>query len=195
MRASISVTRSSRAAVTRAPTSASCASQKSRPSASASSLRMARSSALRWASACAYARRVAARASSLAYGALPEPVRALARQCVLDYLGVALAGAGDPLVDILLNEMGEAGGAPQKQADARCERDRGAEIDEYLACGHTLGYRLPDRGEIALGQTLDSECDHDRRKDRMARACDPHRPCSGAIPVHSIRLLHAQTPA
>ncbi len=58
-------------------------------------------------------RQLAARACSVTYDALPEKVRALARQCVLDYFGVALAGAGDPLVAILLDEFAEAGGAAQ----------------------------------------------------------------------------------
>jgi len=40
-------------------------------------------------------------------------VRELAGQCILDYLGVALAAAQDPLVQILLDEMVEAGGSPQ----------------------------------------------------------------------------------
>ena len=40
---------------------------------------------------------IAEGASALAYDDLPAPARALARQCVLDYLGVALAGAADPL--------------------------------------------------------------------------------------------------
>ena len=40
-------------------------------------------------------------------------MRAIARQCVLDYLGVAFAGAQDPLVRILLDEMAEAGGSQQ----------------------------------------------------------------------------------
>ena len=56
---------------------------------------------------------LAARAAATTYDALPAPVRALARQCVLDYFGVALAGADDPLVRILLDEMLEAGGAEQ----------------------------------------------------------------------------------
>src|SRR5437016_5604146 len=56
---------------------------------------------------------LAERASAAAYDALPEPVRELARQCVLDYYGVALAGADDPLVHILLDELTEAGGAAQ----------------------------------------------------------------------------------
>jgi 2-methylcitrate dehydratase PrpD len=56
---------------------------------------------------------IAEAASALAYDDLPAPVRELARQCVLDYLGVALAGADDPLVRILLDEIAEAGGSPQ----------------------------------------------------------------------------------
>ena len=58
-------------------------------------------------------RALAERAAMLRYDDLPEPVRELARQCVLDYLGCAVAGAGDPLVGILLDEMLEAGGAAQ----------------------------------------------------------------------------------
>src|SRR6516164_2544107 len=56
---------------------------------------------------------LAARAGALRYDELPAPVRELTRQCILDYLGVALAGAQDPLVRILLDEMAEAGGSPQ----------------------------------------------------------------------------------
>jgi 2-methylcitrate dehydratase PrpD len=56
---------------------------------------------------------LAARASALPYEALTEPVRAVARQCLLDYYGVALAGKDDALVRILLDEMREQGGAAQ----------------------------------------------------------------------------------
>jgi 2-methylcitrate dehydratase PrpD len=58
-------------------------------------------------------RTLAARASLLAYDELPDGVRALARQCVLDYLGVGLAGADDPLVLILLDELSEPGADTQ----------------------------------------------------------------------------------
>src|SRR5437773_12450283 len=58
-------------------------------------------------------RTLAAQASAVTYEALPEPVHELARQCVLDYYGVALAGADDPLATILLDELSEAGGAAQ----------------------------------------------------------------------------------
>ncbi|HYP37798.1 MAG TPA: MmgE/PrpD family protein, partial [Stellaceae bacterium] len=56
---------------------------------------------------------LAERAIALRYDELPAPVRELAGQCILDYLGVALAAAQDPLVQILLDEMVEAGGSPQ----------------------------------------------------------------------------------
>jgi 2-methylcitrate dehydratase PrpD len=56
---------------------------------------------------------LAERAIGLRYYELPAPVRELAGQCILDYLGVAIAGSQDPLVRILLDEMAEAGGSPQ----------------------------------------------------------------------------------
>jgi 2-methylcitrate dehydratase PrpD len=56
---------------------------------------------------------VAHRNAALGWDDLPEPVREVARQCVLDYLGVAIAGAGDPLVAMLRDELAEAGGAEQ----------------------------------------------------------------------------------
>src|SRR5579862_8545167 len=58
-------------------------------------------------------RTLAERACAVTYEALPEPVRELARQCVLDYLGVGLAGSDDGLVSILLDELSEAGGTAQ----------------------------------------------------------------------------------
>jgi 2-methylcitrate dehydratase PrpD len=56
---------------------------------------------------------LAFRAASLRWEDTPEPARAVARQCLLDYLGVAVAGAGEPLVRMLFDEMREAGGAEQ----------------------------------------------------------------------------------
>jgi 2-methylcitrate dehydratase PrpD len=58
-------------------------------------------------------RALAAQASALSYQDLPNGAREIARQCILDYLAVAIAGAGDPLVRILLDEMKEAGGSPR----------------------------------------------------------------------------------
>jgi 2-methylcitrate dehydratase PrpD len=56
---------------------------------------------------------LAGRACAFEYDELPAPAREIARQCVLDYLGVAIAGAAEPLVGLLLDELTEAAGAPQ----------------------------------------------------------------------------------
>ena len=56
---------------------------------------------------------LARKSASLEYDDLPQDARELARQCILDYFGVAVAGAGDGLVRLLLDELTEAGGAPQ----------------------------------------------------------------------------------
>lgn len=56
--------------------------------------------------------RLAARVAGLAYESLPAEIRELARQCLLDWLGVTLAGAREPLSRILLAEAAEQGGAP-----------------------------------------------------------------------------------
>ncbi len=56
---------------------------------------------------------LARKSAALQYGDLPRDAHELARQCILDYFGVALAGAGDELVRLLLDELAEAGGATQ----------------------------------------------------------------------------------
>src|SRR5580704_16841037 len=84
---------------------------------------------------------LAAQASAVTYDDLPEPVRVLARQCVLDYFGVALAGADDPLAAILLDELAEAGGAPQASVighTARLPALSAALVNG--AIGHALDY-------------------------------------------------------
>src|SRR5437867_12121925 len=84
---------------------------------------------------------LAARACALGYDDLPGPAREIARQCVLDYLGVALAGAADPLVELLLDELTEAGGAPQASIigrDARLPALAAALVNG--AAAHALDY-------------------------------------------------------
>jgi 2-methylcitrate dehydratase PrpD len=58
-------------------------------------------------------RTLAARAQALRYDEVSAEARALARQCVLDYVAVTLAGAGEPLTTIMLAELAEQGGAAQ----------------------------------------------------------------------------------
>ena len=52
---------------------------------------------------------LAEQARSLTFADLPDDVRALARQCVLDYVACTLAGSKEDLTGILLAEMEEAG--------------------------------------------------------------------------------------
>ena len=46
---------------------------------------------------------------------IPEPARVVARQALLDFIGVAIAGAREPLADILAAEIDAEGGHPQAQ--------------------------------------------------------------------------------
>ncbi len=56
---------------------------------------------------------LAAFAAHLNHNDTPAEAREVARQCLLDVLGVTLAGAREPLVEMLAAEAEEAGGAPQ----------------------------------------------------------------------------------
>jgi 2-methylcitrate dehydratase PrpD len=57
-------------------------------------------------------RALAEQARGLRYADLPDDVRMLARQCLLDYVACTLAGAKEELTEILLAEAQEQGGAP-----------------------------------------------------------------------------------
>ena len=61
-------------------------------------------------------------ARTLTYADLPDEVRTLARQCVLDYIACTLAGSKEDLADILLAEMAEQGGAPIATVIGHAER-------------------------------------------------------------------------
>ncbi|MGE5269645.1 MAG: MmgE/PrpD family protein [Thiohalocapsa sp.] len=99
---------------------------------------------------------LAERGRVIRYEALPDDVRALARQCVLDYYGVALAGAADPLARILLDELAEAGGAEQASVighDARLPVLAAALVNG--AIGHALDYddvnlAMPGHPSVAI---------------------------------------------
>lgn len=56
---------------------------------------------------------LAARSAALCYTDLPEDVRLRVRQCLLDWIGVTLAGACEPLVHMLAEEAREQGGHAQ----------------------------------------------------------------------------------
>ena len=55
-------------------------------------------------------RALSEQARTLTYGDLPDEIRALARQCVLDYVACTLAGAPEELTEIMLAELVEQGG-------------------------------------------------------------------------------------
>src|SRR5438045_6696763 len=106
--------------------------------------------------AVALTQTLAAQASAVTYEALPEPVRELARQCVLDYYGVALAGADAPLATILVDELAEAGGAAQ--ASIIGHRVKLPALSAALvngAIGHALDYddvnlAMPGHPSVAI---------------------------------------------
>lgn len=64
-------------------------------------------------------RPLAAFASGLNHNDMPAAAREVARQCLLDVLGVTLAGASEPLVEMLAAEATEAGGAEQASVIGR----------------------------------------------------------------------------
>lgn len=80
-------------------------------------------------------------ASSYRFEKLPEEVVLCAKHCFLDWLGVTIAGARQPLTRILLAEARSEGGAPQ--ASVIGERDRVALLQAALingAASHALDY-------------------------------------------------------
>ncbi len=83
-----------------------------------------------------------ARAAALAGAPLRDDVRELARQCVLDWIGVALAGASEPLVRLLRAQADEEGGRPAASLvggdGARATLRQAALING--AAGHAIDY-------------------------------------------------------
>lgn len=72
---------------------------------------------------------------------LPADVREAARRCVLDWMGVALAGASDPLIGILTGVAQDEGGQPACALVAQPQRV--APLQAALingAAGHVLDY-------------------------------------------------------
>src|SRR5258708_6282538 len=99
---------------------------------------------------------LARKSAALEYKDLPRDARELARQCILDYFGVAVAGAGEELVRLLLDELTEAGGAPQ--ASVIGHQNRLPALSAALvngAAGHALDYddvnmAMPGHPSVAI---------------------------------------------
>lgn len=84
---------------------------------------------------------LAARAVSLTYDDLSEPVRRVAKQCLLDWIGVAIGGRDSDLVHILRDDAGEEGGEGPCTILGQGER-RPAYTAALIngAMGHALDY-------------------------------------------------------
>ena len=92
---------------------------------------------------------LAERASSLRYQDLPDEVRVLARQCVLDWLAVTLAGSREALSRILAEQALEESGRPAASLigrDAKVSAQQAALVNG--AASHALDY---DDVNMAMG--------------------------------------------
>jgi 2-methylcitrate dehydratase PrpD len=65
---------------------------------------------------------LAARAAGLRFASLPEDIVELAQQCLLDWLGVTIAGAGDQAARIVRDEVMSQGGHPQASLIGRPQK-------------------------------------------------------------------------
>jgi 2-methylcitrate dehydratase PrpD len=61
-------------------------------------------------------------AAGLTYDGLSDAVRREARRCLLDYVGTALGGAGEPIVDVLLRTAANWQSSPQATVIGRTTR-------------------------------------------------------------------------
>ena len=86
-------------------------------------------------------RALAAFAATLRYDDLPAPVLAVAKHCILDWLGVTLAGSHDPLVGMLIDEVDDQGGNAQASIigwNRRASMSQAALVNG--AAGHALDF-------------------------------------------------------
>jgi 2-methylcitrate dehydratase PrpD len=99
---------------------------------------------------------LACRAAILCGEDISQAARDIARQCVLDYLAVAIAGAGEPLARMLRDEMTDAGGAGQ--ASVVCHQGQLPLLSAALVNGvaaHALDYddvnvTMPGHPSVAI---------------------------------------------
>jgi 2-methylcitrate dehydratase PrpD len=99
---------------------------------------------------------LAGKSATLEYEDLPPEAHELARECILDYFGVAVAGAGDELVRLLHDELSEAGGVTQSSVIGH--QTRLPALSAALvngAAGHALDYddvnmAMPGHPSVAI---------------------------------------------
>lgn len=86
-------------------------------------------------------RGLAAHASAITWADLPEEARTVAKQCLLDMIGVTLAGTREPLSEMLLAQIRDEGGAPHASllgTDVRSSTAQAALFNG--AAAHALDY-------------------------------------------------------
>jgi 2-methylcitrate dehydratase PrpD len=95
-------------------------------------------------------------ARGLSYADLPDEIRALARQCVLDYVACTLAGASEPLTTMLLAELAEQGGREEAAVIGHAARLPAASAALVNgAAGHALDFddvnlAMPGHPSVAI---------------------------------------------
>ncbi len=95
-------------------------------------------------------------ARKLTYADLPEEIRTLARQCVLDTIACTLAGASEPLTALLLAEMTEQGGRAEAGVIGHAARLPAASAALVNgAAGHALDFddvnlAMPGHPSVAI---------------------------------------------
>lgn len=62
------------------------------------------------------------RARAISWETIPEDAREVARHCILDFLGVAIAGSREPLAEILVRQVASSEGSRQCSLVGRTER-------------------------------------------------------------------------
>jgi 2-methylcitrate dehydratase PrpD len=101
-------------------------------------------------------RALSEQARGLTYADLSDEIRAVARQCVLDYVACTLAGASEPLTTMLLAEMAEQGGREEAGVIGHAARLPAASAALVNgAAGHALDFddvnmAMPGHPSVAI---------------------------------------------
>ena len=82
---------------------------------------------------------LAAQVSAMRLEAMPPAALTVAKQCLLDWIGVALAGRGEPLVGILIDELGPT---DDPAGVAILGHGRRARIDDAVLINGAMGHAL-----------------------------------------------------
>ena len=86
-------------------------------------------------------RQLAERIAETRYRSIPPAARTVAKQALMDFIGVAVAGAREPLAEILAAKIAEEGGHPQARLIGRPDRASVRRAAWFNGCaGHAHDY-------------------------------------------------------